>query len=93
MTRNEAKQAIHNGTSSAMECRKGSGAGMTTSEEYIAELEAKVNATLELLSEDGWIDGEHHKTWVIDQVARILLGNEYDEWVKKIGDWETGIAP
>lgn len=22
----------------------------------------------------GSIDGEHHKTWVIDQVARILMG-------------------
>lgn len=24
----------------------------------------------------GGIDGSHHKTWVIDQVARILMGTE-----------------
>jgi hypothetical protein len=27
----------------------------------------------------GMIDGAHHKTWVIDQMVRILLGCEEDE--------------
>ena len=33
------------------------------------------------------IDGSHHKDWLIDQVARILKGNED---VLKIAKWENG---
>lgn len=29
---------------------------------------------MEFITRYGWIDGAHHKTWVLDQVARILLG-------------------
>src|SRR5579883_1673955 len=29
---------------------------------------------LEYILKYGGIDGEHHKTWVLDQVARILCG-------------------
>lgn len=29
---------------------------------------------LEVIRRYGSIDGEHHKTWVIDQVVRALLG-------------------
>jgi hypothetical protein len=29
---------------------------------------------LEHIERYGQIDGDHHKTWVIDQVARILMG-------------------
>jgi hypothetical protein len=31
-------------------------------------------AALTIINLYGQIDGEHHKQWVIDQVARILLG-------------------
>jgi acetyl-CoA carboxylase beta subunit len=50
----------------------------------------------------GQIDGEHHKTWVIDQVARICAANEYEEWVREHNSgvdgpetykWNTGIEP
>ena len=50
----------------------------------------------------GDIDGAHHKTWVIDQVARILSGENYEALVKWACDgeygpetyiWEEGIAP
>lgn len=32
----------------------------------------------------GSIDGEHHKLWVIDQVARILCGNKV---IIKVAKW------
>ncbi len=62
----------------------------------------KVAAALKLIERYGGIDGDHHKTWVIDQVARILTDVAYEEWVKDMCDgedgpesytWEPGIAP
>lgn len=35
----------------------------------------------------GGIDGDHHKTWVIDQVARIALGTKV---IHKIAKWDNG---
>jgi hypothetical protein len=61
-----------------------------------------INSALKLIARYAGTDGAHHKAWVIDQVARILLGNEYDAWVRelKYGEdgpdtygWDTGIAP
>lgn len=50
------------------------------------------------------IDGDHHKMWVIDQMVRVLCGNneEYGKWIAAYeaplddGDyyiWDKGIAP
>lgn len=44
------------------------------------------------------IDGAHHKQWVIDQMLRALLGEEYAEWVDAFEDggkypWDTGTLP
>lgn len=37
----------------------------------------------------GWIDGAHHKTWLIDQIARICKGTP----VKlSIASWENGYS-
>ena len=61
-----------------------------------------VDAALNCILSYGQIDGGHHKAWVIDQVARALLGDEYDAWVAamKYGEdgpetyeWNEGIAP
>lgn len=51
----------------------------------------------------GQIDGNHHKTWVIDQMVRALCGSEeeYKKWVDKYEapdgedywEWDCGIAP
>jgi hypothetical protein len=50
----------------------------------------------------GSIDGAHHKAWVIDQMSRDLLGENYEKFVEwaKAGDdgpdtyeWDEGIAP
>ena len=62
----------------------------------------KINNVLGLIFQYGQIDGEHHKTWVIDQIVRILTENDYDKWVQhyeydeETGEdytWDTGIAP
>lgn len=73
--------------------------GSLHEEEVLAQ---KVLATLELIFSCGGIDGEHHKTWIIDQVVRILTAGVYDDWVKEYcaGEngpntysWDEGIAP
>jgi hypothetical protein len=63
---------------------------------------ARLERALSLINRFGGIDGAHHKTWVIDQVVRILAGDGYDEWVRQhcAGDegqktysWDVGIPP
>ena len=48
------------------------------------------------------IDGAHHKAWVIDQMCRYLLGDDYEKFVQEFEDgedgphtyeWDTGIPP
>jgi len=69
----------------------------------IAELdclrERKNNALL-IIERFGGTDEMHHARWVIDQVARALLGDGYSVWVKEMTtgenegyDWQEGIAP
>lgn len=46
----------------------------------------------------GQIDGEHHKTWVIDRMVRCLLGDDYAAFIEQWNDgeewgWDTGVAP
>lgn len=57
---------------------------------------------LEIILRYGGIDGNHHKAWVLDQVVRVLTGENYAQWVTdaKDGedgpntyDWDEGIAP
>lgn len=57
---------------------------------------------LDIARRYGGIDGAHHKAWVIDQMCRALLGDEYETFVAdaKAGedgpetyDWSVGIAP
>ena len=57
---------------------------------------------LDLIVRYGGIDGDHHKAWVLDQIARVLAGDDYDELVRgaKLGsdgpdtyEWNEGIAP
>jgi hypothetical protein len=42
-----------------------------------------IAAALDIAFGYGMIDGEHHKMWVIDQMVRALLGEEYAEWVRE----------
>ena len=62
----------------------------------------RIEKAIDLAVRYGGIDGEHHKTWVIDQMVRALAGDGYDEIVRdaKAGEdgpetysWDVGIAP
>jgi hypothetical protein len=64
--------------------------------------EERIEKAIELAVRYGWIDGGHHKAWVIDQVIRILAGDNYGTIVaeSKAGEdgpdtysWDVGIAP
>ena len=70
----------------------------------INELQSRIGKAMTLIERYGGIDGGHHKQWVIDQVIRELLADDYDydAWVKDMcnGDegentyeWDEGIAP
>lgn len=57
---------------------------------------------MELIERYGGIDGAHHKQWLIDQIARVIQGDDYEHWVIAMKDgengpetyeWDTGIAP
>jgi len=57
---------------------------------------------LSIAGEHGQIDGGHHKAWVIDQMCRKILGDDYETFIKnrkavELGpntyEWDTGIAP
>ncbi len=57
---------------------------------------------LSVAKDYGQIDGAHHKAWVIDQMCRKILGDDYDAFVTSHnngGDgpdtysWDIGIAP
>ena len=62
----------------------------------------KIEEAIAVAIQYGGIDGSHHKDWVIDQMVRILAGEDYDNIIKEacFGEdgentysWETGIAP
>lgn len=62
----------------------------------------RVVKALEIARRYGGIDGGHHKAWVIDQMVRALIADDYDEWVREARagedgpdtyDWDEGIAP
>jgi|ERR1017187_1222748 hypothetical protein len=61
-----------------------------------------IKSALSIIELYGQIDGPHHKAWVIDQVARALLKDDYPSWVvgRKDGKdgpntygYDPGIAP
>ena len=49
----------------------------------------------------GMVSGAHHKQWVIDQIIRILLGEDEENYqmMIKVGkiltgeEWDEGVAP
>lgn len=61
-----------------------------------------IDKALDVIHRYGGIDGDHHKTWVIDQVVRALTGDGYEQWVieQRGGEdgpetysWDVGIPP
>lgn len=63
----------------------------------------RIKVALEIARRYAEVDGAYHKAWVIDQMARALLGctgsfvsEEYRRFVQAAraeGEWDTGIAP
>lgn len=52
----------------------------------------KINECIELIANFAYIDGEHHKQWLIAKVARILVGEK--EWEANWkGRIDEGVAP
>ena len=67
-------------------------------------IDDRIQNALNIAWDNGTIDGDWHKMWVIDQMVRALCGSEeeYNKWVMSYeepledGDcykWERGIAP
>jgi hypothetical protein len=61
----------------------------------------RIELALGVLSQDGQVDGDHHKAWVIDQIVR-LLAPDYGTWITRYKDgedgpdtygWDEGTAP
>jgi hypothetical protein len=59
-------------------------------------------AAIALAVQHGGHDGAHHKDWVIDQMVRLLAGDQYERIVREAKDgedgpdtysWNEGIAP
>jgi hypothetical protein len=67
----------------------------------------RITKAMEIIAQYGDIDGAHHKQWVLDQVVRVLVGDEehYQQWLTEYRgdydpkwggyeyDWDEGIAP
>jgi hypothetical protein len=63
---------------------------------------ARITQAIDLTVRYGGIDGDHHKAWVIDQMVRVLAGNDYARIVAEAcaGEdgphtftWDKGIPP
>ena len=63
--------------------------------------QARIRKAMDLIEQYGWIDGAHHKQWVLDQIVRCLTA-DYKKWAKAMRagedgpdtyEWDEGIAP
>lgn len=52
--------------------------------------EERREAAVEIARRYGGIDGAHHKMWVIDQMCRELLGDDYEAFVARCRDGDDG---
>lgn len=64
----------------------------------IEDYKSRNEKAIDIAYEYGQIDGEHHKTWCIDQMLRALADNNYNKFVKEYENngeykWNIGIAP
>ena len=53
------------------------------------EMTDRERAVLDVIESYGWVDGDHHKAWVLDQIVR-LLAEDYGKWVKAYKAGEDG---
>lgn len=54
--------------------------------------EDKLKAVQNLIVDASFTDGSHHKNWYLDQMLRIITGDDYAVFVSRFEDWDTGIA-
>ncbi len=52
----------------------------------------------QILQDFSQIDGAHHKAWCLDQIARIIYGEDYEDFIEEYCEngeysWDCGIAP
>ena len=61
-----------------------------------------IKKVMELIVNYSQFAGEHHKMWVIDQIVRAIMKDNYDNFITAFCDgeegantysWDTGIAP
>ena len=69
------------------------------------KIEKRIDEAVEIALDCSQYDGDHHKMWVIDQMLRVLLGeNKYKKTIEKWceeetededwpASWDEGIAP
>lgn len=62
------------------------------------EAEKRIDQAIFLGLNCGSNDGAHHKMWVIDQMLRILAGDDYERYIRNFEDggiysWDIGSAP
>ena len=64
----------------------------------------RIQSAVALIEEYGGIDGGHHKQWLLDQVMRALLQEQYAAWREEYdnyldedgntySEWDEGVAP
>ena len=54
--------------------------------------ENKLKAVQNLIVDASFTDGSHHKNWYLDQMLRIIAGDNYEVFVSRFEDWDEGIA-
>lgn len=68
----------------------------------LVDFNQRIQKALDIANRYGSVDGEHHKTWVIDQMVRALVKDSYEERVRRRKEgkdgpdtyqWDPGIAP
>lgn len=52
----------------------------------------EIGAAVQIIFDHAEVESAANKQWVLDQVLRNLLGNEYDNAVDGLG-WDTGVKP
>lgn len=62
----------------------------------------RLDQILDLLYRYKSVDGAHHKDWLLNQIARAALEDEYQAWIQKYKEgedgpdtyeWDEGIPP
>lgn len=68
----------------------------------LTEEQIKLIEIKNLIFQYAGIDGAHHKQWLITEIAKIIAGDNYEQFVKEYCDgedgpntyeWDEGIAP